>query len=126
MRVTRDLPLSAINLDRMPFDRVLEFVASFRNGVVCKPIHVKLDPATGVFRVLDGRHRFMAAKLLGWETIPAQYGVAELTTRHGRRVTQVHKADMTKGFVAPPPGCNCYVWEGNHTVDCAAFAGERT
>jgi hypothetical protein len=104
MRVTRDLPLSAIRVDRYPFDKTLEFVAAFRNGVSCRPIHVRLDSKTGVFYILDGRHRFMAYKLLGKETIPAQYGVPELTTGTGVRQTAVHRYEMTKGEVEWPSG----------------------
>lgn len=96
MRVQRELPLSSIRIDRLPFDRVLEFVAAFKNGVGCRPIHVRLDPKTGLFHVLDGRHRYMAAKLLGWKTIPVIYGVPEVITPAGRRETTTHRFDLTE------------------------------
>lgn len=72
-RVTRELPLSAIEIDGMPFARVLDFVAAFRNGVQCKPIKVAWNPRTSRWAVRDGRHRYMAMKLLGRKEIPVRH-----------------------------------------------------
>jgi ParB-like chromosome segregation protein Spo0J len=71
MRITRNLPLSCIRIDRLPFRRVLDLVRHLEAGGTVPPI--KVQKTERGFRILDGRHRFMAFKLLGRPTIPATY-----------------------------------------------------
>ena len=71
-RVERLLPLSVIEIDRMPFGRVLDFVMAFKNGVPCRPVKVQ-KLSNGRWKLLDGRHRFMAFKLLGHTHIPVRH-----------------------------------------------------
>lgn len=73
-RVVSLIPLWQIEIDRLPFKRVLDFVGAFRNGVECKPIKVMRHPTKpGMWKLLDGRHRYMAMKLLGRTHIPVRH-----------------------------------------------------
>jgi hypothetical protein len=46
-------------------------VRRMREAGCLQPIRVWLDPADGMYEIVDGFHRFKAAGILGWETIPA-------------------------------------------------------
>lgn len=73
MRVVRSLPLNLIDIDRLPFERVLDLAIHLRSGGSVPPIHVISCP-NGRFSILDGRHRFHAHKLVGRTHILARYG----------------------------------------------------
>jgi len=74
MRVVRELPISAIMIYRYPLcPRTLDLVRWMAGGGSIPPIHVLKTP-TG-YRILDGRHRLTASKLLGRTHIKARYGV---------------------------------------------------
>ena len=94
-RVRKWLPLSAIRIDRMPLNRsTLALVDFLRNGGEVKPIKVqKVFMGEGrLFRacrcdwccksrrghyeyhIRDGRHRWVAYKLLGRDKIEVAYG----------------------------------------------------
>ena len=73
MRVIRELPISAIKMDRWPSQRVLGLVDYLRSGGTVPPIHVQVCGSR--YRILDGRHRMMAFKLLGRDKIMARYGI---------------------------------------------------
>jgi ParB-like chromosome segregation protein Spo0J len=75
MRVYKTLPLSAIQIDRLPFKRVLDFVAFLQAGGVTRPI--KVMRWSGGYRIRDGRHRYMAHKLLGRTEINCVFGANE-------------------------------------------------
>lgn len=66
------LHLGLLDVDRFPTKRVLSLVAHLARGGSVPPIKVK-KLVGGRFRVLDGRHRIQAAKLLGWTTISARW-----------------------------------------------------
>ena len=94
-RVERLLPLTSIEIDRYPFKRVLDFVAAFRNGVECRPIKVQRHPTkSGVWKIQDGRHRYMAMKLLGRTHIPVRHA----RTANVRAVPRVTLSEIEAGF----------------------------
>lgn len=66
------LPIGLLDVDRFPTKRVLSLVAHLAKGGSVPPIKVKKIYG-GRYRVLDGRHRIQAAKLLGWSTILARW-----------------------------------------------------
>ena len=81
MRVTRWLPISCIMMDRVVFSNVLPLVKYLEEGGEVPPIHVQKFKETdfrgvhhGGYRILAGRHRWMAYKLLGRTHIEARYG----------------------------------------------------
>lgn len=97
-RVTKWLPLSAIRIDRMPLNpSTLRLVDFLRNGGEVKPIQVqkvwegwcdKLGYCPGYdvlckekhlghyeYHIRDGRHRWLAYKLLGRDKIEVTFGV---------------------------------------------------
>lgn len=75
MRVLADIPIAQVVVDRSPMARTLGLVRHLEAGGTVPPIHVKLL-ANGRYRILDGRHRILAFKLLQRTTITARYGVA--------------------------------------------------
>lgn len=100
-RVRRWLSLDAIQVDRLPTRGVLPIVDFLRNQGETKPIRVQKiepifhwqgDPANGGrehrvqltpggFYLLDGRHRYMAHRLLGRTHIEVTYGVRDTSRR---------------------------------------------
>jgi uncharacterized ParB-like nuclease family protein len=70
-RAIRELNPFQIVLDRTPFNKVLELVRHLESGGTVPPIHVELG-ANGQWHILDGRHRVMAFRLLGRQTIQAK------------------------------------------------------
>jgi hypothetical protein len=73
MRYVAPVAINLIDMDRWPFARVLSLVAHLQAGGTVPPIHVKRMP-DGRFRILDGRHRMHAHKLLGRVQILARWG----------------------------------------------------
>lgn len=74
MRIMKEIPISQICIDRIPLKlKSLQYAQDMRKGDLFPPIHVKVLPQGG-FRILDGRHRWTAAKLIGKETILAKWG----------------------------------------------------
>ena len=73
MRYIGLLPVSAIEMDRWPFDRVLGLVLHLQAGGTVPPVHV-MKSSDGRYRILDGRHRMHAFKLLGRKSILARWG----------------------------------------------------
>lgn len=74
IRVLGRIPISLVEMDRYPFDRVLGLVEHLKQGGTVPPIHVEVTHQ-GRYRILDGRHRVHAAKLLGRDVILAKWGV---------------------------------------------------
>lgn len=84
MRILEEMDLSNIQIDRLPLNpRTLALVEFLRQGGQVPPIHVQpsyhyyagaYQEKTGQFRILDGRHRFLAFKLLGRKKIMVRYG----------------------------------------------------
>lgn len=72
MRQLGQIPVSQIKMDRYPFQRILGLVNHLATGHSVPPIHVKIL-RNGQYQILDGRHRVMAFKLLGRETILARF-----------------------------------------------------
>lgn len=74
-RYIRSIPVALVYTDRMPLNRsTLKLVIHLATGGTVPPIHVKRD-WWGGYKVLDGRHRLCAYKLLGRSMILARYGV---------------------------------------------------
>ena len=88
-RVRKWLPLSAIRIDRIPLNRsTLALVDFLRNGGEVKPIKVqkirkcpvcndpRCDAADGhyEYHIRDGRHRWVAYKILGHTHIEVVFG----------------------------------------------------
>ena len=77
MRIVSWVPLSNILIDRkLPINlATLDLANKLRDGMEMNPVH--LQPCgpnnKGKFKLKNGRHRFVAAKLLGWTRIPAKY-----------------------------------------------------
>jgi hypothetical protein len=75
MRVTKELSLGNLVVDRYPLNpTTLRLVDFLRSGGDVPPIHVQPLP-DGRYKVLDGRHRTLAFKLLGRGVITATYGL---------------------------------------------------
>lgn len=93
MRVRKSLPLSAIKIDRLPLNRkTLALVDFIRNGGQVRPIQVQKrwrsnysgelftcdaspPPGHWEYHIRDGRHRWLAHKLLSIEKIEVTFGV---------------------------------------------------
>lgn len=75
MRFLQPIQVAQIDVDRLPIGlRTLSLAAHLAGGGAVPPIHVM--PATnGRFRILDGRHRLLAFRLLERRTIVARWGV---------------------------------------------------
>lgn len=73
-RVIREIPLASIDGERWPFRDVLPLVTHLQHGGSVPPIHVQIRPH-GRYRLLDGRHRVMAFRLLGRRMILARYSL---------------------------------------------------
>lgn len=81
-------------MDRWPFKRVLPLVAHLQAGGTVPPIRIART-TDGRFRIIDGRHRMHAFKLLGREYILARWGEepddSKLARLHGFRiVARIH------------------------------------
>ena len=75
MRVIQELPVNHIYLDRVPLvPQTLDLVRHLENGGSVPPIHVVKDVSG--WRVLDGRHRLAAYRLLGRERILVRFGTS--------------------------------------------------
>ena len=72
MREPRPIALVNVELDRFPIKRVIELVDHMRAGGAIPPIHVQPN-GMGQYKVLDGRHRTLVAKLLGHTHIMARF-----------------------------------------------------
>lgn len=76
MRITRHLPISQLVIDRYPLGRrTASLMDHLEAGGTVPPIHVQVLPC-GQYKVLDGRHRTLAHRMLERETILARYGVS--------------------------------------------------
>lgn len=74
MRVLGPVHVSLIDVDRLPIGlRTLALVEHLRSGGTVPPIHV-MRAEHGRFRILDGRHRILAHRLLERRTIVARWG----------------------------------------------------
>lgn len=72
-RCIRAVPVSAIDIDRIALHKkTLAFAAAMRDGALFPPIKLaKLFD--GRYRLLDGRHRYTATKLLERRNILARF-----------------------------------------------------
>ncbi len=64
MRIEREVNINLIDIDRIPLsNRTLQYANCMERGDMFPPIHLQ-SLVNGRFRLLDGRHRFVANKLL--------------------------------------------------------------
>ena len=64
MRIEKEVSINLIDIDRVPLgNRTLQYACYMERGDVFPPIHLQ-SLVNGRFRLLDGRHRFVACKLL--------------------------------------------------------------
>jgi len=73
MRTIQKIPIHLIDVDRLPLEPTsLQYANAIRKGNIFPPIKVaKLK--NGRFKILDGRHRFLAHKLNGKQFIIAKF-----------------------------------------------------
>ncbi len=62
-RVITEIDPRQIVLDYHPYERVLEFVCYIKAGGTFRPVKIQL--IDGRYHIKDGRHRVVAARLLG-------------------------------------------------------------
>lgn len=75
MRLQKLVPLAAIDIDRRPLNpKTLALVDFIRAGGMVPAIHAQRDEL-GRWKIKDGRHRFVAFKLLGKPSILVRYWV---------------------------------------------------
>ena len=73
MRIKKEINMSLIDIDRMPINpATLQYANRMTQGDIFPAVKLQSLPG-GRFRLLDGRHRFVAFKLLGRSNILAQY-----------------------------------------------------
>lgn len=74
MRHSGWVPLDLVGIDRVPYDpRVLSLCRHLSEGGTVPPVHIQMVP-NGRFRILDGRHRWVAHRLLQRNVIFARWG----------------------------------------------------
>lgn len=68
--------LSLIDMDRIPINgRTLALIRHIEKGGTVPPIHVQYEWWNGRYKILDGRHRWTAFKMLERLMIPCRIGV---------------------------------------------------
>jgi uncharacterized ParB-like nuclease family protein len=78
MRVKQEIPVSLVNMDRIPLDRkTLRFTYAMQAMAEFPAIKVA-KRADGRYEIRDGRHRWTAHKLLGREKILAKFSTEVL------------------------------------------------
>jgi len=76
MRNYRSFPLSGLKVDRQPLGpRTLAIADHLRSGGSVPPIHV--ERKQDGWHIKDGRHRYVAHKLIGATHINVKYGVLQ-------------------------------------------------
>ncbi len=71
--VTTHIPLNLIDIDYLPIDRKsYELAKLIAAGTIISPIKLQRI-AQGRFKLKNGRHKFVACKLLGYSHIAARF-----------------------------------------------------
>lgn len=79
MRVKALVPLACIDVDRLPINPVvLGLIAFMKAGGEVPPVKLQ-KMFNGRYKLKDGRHRFLAHKLLGRVAILSKYSTKTLT-----------------------------------------------
>lgn len=78
MRIIKQIPVDLIEIDRIPLGtRSLKYANSLMSGSIFPPIKVaKLK--SGRYRMIDGRHRFLAHKMCEMKNIKAKFSTRVL------------------------------------------------
>lgn len=72
-RVTKKFPLGLLDVDRLAVrPKTLVFAQALMEGATFPPVRAALQ-RSGRLRLLDGRHRFAAHKLVGFKKIAVRY-----------------------------------------------------
>ena len=75
MRITKEVNINLIDIDRMPFDlKLLEYANEVLKGVIFPPIKLQRIK-NGRFKIKDGRHRFLAHRINRKQTILEKYSL---------------------------------------------------
>lgn len=86
MRVIRSIRLCNLIIDRYPLEpRTLALIKHLESGKSVPPIHVRRNE-DGAYVILDGRHRFLAHKLLGRTHIKCVVGLPQEHAMKNRHV----------------------------------------
>jgi uncharacterized ParB-like nuclease family protein len=76
MRITEEIPITSIVCNDVPCNfSVLSLVFFLLGGGEIPPIHVQ--KSSNGYLLLDGRHRYAAYKLLGYDKINAKFSLKE-------------------------------------------------
>lgn len=74
MRVSRLIPMSQIQCDFLPIGpKTLALIKHIEKGGSVPPVKVQFN-GKGQWKIKNGRHRFLAFKMLGIQFIPARWG----------------------------------------------------
>lgn len=74
MRLNGHIAIDLIDVDRFPIGpRTVSLIDFLRQGNHVPPIHIQ-PTVNGRFRILDGRHRLLAYRMLGRQSIRARWG----------------------------------------------------
>lgn len=73
LRRVEYLDTQSVVLDRRPTRRLGGLIMHLLKGGTVPPIHVQPTVLDGEYRILDGRHRLVAHRMLGKKKILARY-----------------------------------------------------
>lgn len=91
MRVKKEIPMNLINMDRIPLDRkTLRFTYAMQAMAEFPAIKVA-KRQDGRYEIRDGRHRWVAHKLLGREKILAKFSDTPLKSPEEMTLLQLVK-----------------------------------
>ncbi len=78
MRITKNIAIGEIDIDRYPHDsKTLSYAAALQAGFKFPPIKV-FPTLHGRFQIKDGRHRLLAHKMCGKQFIQAKFAQVAL------------------------------------------------
>jgi hypothetical protein len=74
MRIRTHVPIQQIYVDKkLPLNpKTLNLIDFLKDGGQFQPVHLQMLP-NGKLRLRQGRHRLVAAKMLGWPTVLCRY-----------------------------------------------------
>lgn len=82
-RIEAEIPLSLVVMDRLPVGRAtFEYAVLMDRGIEFPAIRLARR-SDGRFQIRDGRHRYLAAKLIGRNSILARFSLRVMTPENG-------------------------------------------
>jgi hypothetical protein len=81
-RIVKEIPLDQIDIDRIPYGLIsLNYANNLNKGSKFPPIHVaRLN--NGRYKMLDGRHRYLAHKMCNKKYIKAKFSFTILKEKN--------------------------------------------